>query len=430
VPGPRGDERAAGNPVTIRDLLVHRDFRWLLLAQFLGQAADGFAQAVFAYILVLEPLSRGTPGRILALFVVTLLPYSLISPFLGVFVDRWSRRSLLVWTNVVRAAVLVTVPVWAHSLHGNLPLYGSVLLLLGLGRLFLTTKGALLPVVLGERDLLKGNSLSGGGGMIAALAGGVVGVELLKIVTAHEALALAGVVYAAAAIIAARLSAPFAHADGPQRTTREAFAAGVAGLAAGLAAIAERPRARLPLIAIFVLRTIAMVAAIAAILIIKHEFPGGSDHFGRLNSGALALGAAGVGAFVAALLAPFAGGWLQQPGLIVAGFVVSGAGIVALGGIDSIAAVLGLTFVVGFGAFLTKVAVDAQVQEALPDEFRGRAFALYDILYNLASVCAGLLMVGLESEPFRGVLVGFGILTIAGAGVFGARMRRAGMSLT
>jgi hypothetical protein len=337
---------------------------------------------------------------------------------------------LLVWTNVIRAAVLATVPLWAKAVDGNLPLYLSVLLLLGLGRLFLTTKGALLPVVLGERDLLKGNSLSGGGGMIAALAGGVVGVELLKVVTSHTALALAGVVYAGAAMLAARLSAPFSHTHGPQRTMREAFAVVIGGLLAGLRAISERPRARLPLIAIFVLRTIAMVAAIAAILIIKREFPGGSGHFGRLNSGALALGSAGVGAFGAALLAPFAGARLKQPGLIVAGFVISGAGIIALGGIDSIAAVLGLTFVVGFGAFLTKVAVDAEVQEALPDEFRGRAFALYDILYNLASVCAGLLMVGLANEPFRAVLVAFGIFTIVGAGVFGTEMRRAGMSLT
>jgi Major Facilitator Superfamily len=401
-----------------------------LIAQFLGQAADGFAQAVFAFILVLEPLSRGTPGRILALFLLTLLPYSVISPFLGVFVDRWSRRALLVWTNVIRAAVLVTLPLWGRLVPGDLPLYLSVLLLLGLGRLFLTTKGALLPVVLGEQALLKGNSLSGGGGMIAALAGGVAGVELLKVVTPHEGLVTAGVVYAAAALTAARLSASFAHEDTHPRTVREAFAGVIGGLGSGLRAISRRPAARLPLIGIFVLRTIAMVAAIAAILIIKREFPGGSDRFGRLNSGALALGAAGVGAFAAALLAPFSGARLKQPGLIVAGFVVSGAGIVALGGIDSIAAVLGLTFVVGFGAFLTKVAVDAQVQEALPDEFRGRAFALYDILYNLASVVAGMLMVGLQSEPFRGVLIAFGVFTIVAAAVMGAEMRRAGMALT
>jgi MFS family permease len=173
-----------------------------------------------------------------------------------------------------------------------------------------------------------------------------------------------------------------------------------------------------------------MVVAIAAILIIKNQFPGGGERFGRLNSGALALGAAGLGAFAAALLAPLAGIRLKQPGLIVAGFLVSGAGIISLGGIANIPAVLGLTFVAGFGAFLTKVAVDAQVQQALPDEFRGRAFALYDILYNIASVVAGLLMVALQNEPFRGVLIGFGFVTLIGAGAIGNAMRRAGMALT
>jgi MFS family permease len=406
------------------------DFRRLLSAQFLGQAADGFAQAIFAFILVLEPLSRGTPGRILALFALTLLPYSILSPFLGVFVDRWSRRGLLVWTNVVRAALLITLPLWGSLLPGHLPLYLSVLLLLGLGRLFLTTKGALLPVVLHERHLLKGNSLSGGGGMIAALVGGVIGVELLRVVTSHVGLTLAGFVYAAAGLTALRLSSSFVPQDHGPRSLNESFGAVITGLLAGLSAIWRRPAARLPLIAIFVLRTIAMVVAIAAILIIKNQFPGGGERFGRLNSGALALGAAGLGAFAAALLAPLAGIRLKQPGLIVAGFLVSGAGIISLGGIANIPAVLGLTFVAGFGAFLTKVAVDAQVQQALPDEFRGRAFALYDILYNIASVVAGLLMVALQNEPFRGVLIGFGFVTLIGAGAIGNAMRRAGMALT
>lgn len=411
----------------LRALLGHTDFRRLLLGQFLAQAADGLAQAVFAFILVLEPLSRGTPERILALFALTLLPYSALSPFLGVFVDRWSRRALLVWTNAIRAGVLVVLPL---LIRGTGPLYGFALLLLGAGRLFLTTKGALLPVVLEEQDLLSGNALSGGGGMIAALAGGVAGVELLKIATPREGLLMAGAVYGVAALVAARLSSAFAHPESETRSWRKSFSDIVAGMRSGLRAILRRPRARLPLLAIFVLRTIAMVAAIAAILIIKRAFPGTSGRFGRLNAGALALGSAGLGALVAALAAPFTQTRLRPPGLIAAGFLLSGLGIVTLGGTEHLAAVLGLTFVVGFGSFLTKVAVDAQVQEALPDDFRGRAFALYDILYNLASVVAGGLMVGFENQPLRAVLAGFGLVTIAGAVVLGIEMRRTGMALT
>jgi hypothetical protein len=38
--------------------------------------------------------------------------------------------------------------------------------------------------------------------------------------------------------------------------------------------------------------------------------------------------------------------------------------------------------------------------------------------------------VGLQNESFRGVLIAFGVITIAGAGLMGAAMRRAGMALT
>ncbi|MCA1837491.1 MAG: MFS transporter, partial [Actinobacteria bacterium] len=125
----------------LRALLTVRDFRLLIGAQFLGQAADGMAQAVFAYILVLEPLNTGAPSEIFKLFALTLLPYSAISPFLGVLVDRWSRRSLIVWTNLIRGALLLTIPLWRHAFPGHLALYIAVLTLLGFGRLFLTTKG-------------------------------------------------------------------------------------------------------------------------------------------------------------------------------------------------------------------------------------------------------------------------------------------------
>ena len=152
------------------------DLRLLLGGQWLAQAGDGLAQAAFADALILEPLGAGTPQRILSLFALTLLPYSGVAPFLGVFVDRWPRRGLLTWTSVARAVLLLSLPVWTDRVPGDTSLYVAVLALLGLGRLFLTTKGACLPYVLHEHHLLRGNAISSGGGMIAALVGGIVGV--------------------------------------------------------------------------------------------------------------------------------------------------------------------------------------------------------------------------------------------------------------
>jgi MFS family permease len=412
-------------------ILAERDFRHLIGAQFLAQGADGLAQAVVADLLVLEPLTRGTPERILGLFVVTLLPYSIISPFLGVFVDRWPRRSLLAWTNFARAAVLIAFPLWSRAFPGDSPLFVAILALLGLGRLFLTTKGAALPALLHERHLLDGNSLSGGGGMVAALLGGVVGIALLGVIDAPEAFVVAGIIYAAAAALSLRISTPLSHPHARAERVTQAVARIAGELVDGLAAIWRHVAARLPLIGIFVLRTIGIFVAISAILVIKDEFTGDVGRFGRLSSSALALGAAGVGAFIGALTAPLIGRRLSNPGLIVLGFVASGLGIIALGGIRNIPAVLGVTLVGGYGGFMSKVATDAQVQEALPDEYRGRAFALYDILYNLASVAAGLAMVALYSPAnLRLLLVGVGGVAVAAAATLGVVMHRARMPLT
>lgn len=419
-----------GLPTSVRELLVERDFRVLLGAQLLAQAADGIAQAGFAEVLLLEPLNEGDPARIFRLFALTLIPYSIVAPFIGVFVDRWKRRNLLVATNVLRAAMLVTLPLWAPVIPGDSGLFAAVVLLLGLGRLFLTTKGAVLPAVLKERRLLRGNAISGGGGMIAALTGGVVGIGIVGVVGPNAAFVLAGTVYAAAAGIAALISLVTTHPHAPSERFRQALARVSGELVEGARAVWARAQARLPLISIFVLRTVGMFVVIAAILVIKDAFPDSGDRFGRLSVSALALGTAGAGAFIGAVSAPALGRRFEKSGLVLLGFIVSGIGLIVLGGVVDLPAILGLTFVGGFGGFVTKVAVDAEVQAALPDIYRGRAFSLYDILYNLASVVAAGLMFALSAIALPVLLVMAGIVTLALGVLIRAAMGRSGMLST
>ena len=391
---------------------VEPDFTRLLGAQFIAQAADGFAQAVAFEVLVLDPFSQGTPGRILAIAALTLLPYSVVAPFLGVFVDRWPRRNILAWTSYGRAALLVAFPLWSLATPDQSELYAAVFLLLGAGRLFLTAKGASLPVVAHEHHLLRANALSSGGGMVSALLGGVVGVLGAGAFGTNPSLVVAGLMYAASGIIAVRISTSLDHEDPHSTNFAQAVAQVARDLLDGIKAIALRAPARFALIGIFLLRTIGMIVVIGAVLVIKSEFPDAGDRFGRLTSSALALGAAGAGAFVGAATAPLLGHRFREVELILAGYVVSAAGIIALGGIYDVRAVLALTFIGGYGGFITKVAVDAQLQEALPDEYRGRAFALYDILYNLATVAAAMVVLAADSFRLRGVLTFTGLITL------------------
>jgi hypothetical protein len=87
-----------------------------------------------------------------------------------------------------------------------------------------------------------------------------------------------------------------------------------------------------------------------------------------------------------------------------------------------------LTFCLGFGFFLGKISLDTMVQEALGDDFRGRAFSLYDIAYNLAWVVAAAILNLFWTEDRRGLLIaGMGVAFLIGLAVIGAWFKRAGL---
>jgi hypothetical protein len=117
----------------------------------------------------------------------------------------------------------------------------------------------------------------------------------------------------------------------------------------------------------------------------------------------------------------------STPALLIVGFMVSGASMLVVAPVLQLTTTVGLSLFAGYGAFVAKVAVDAQVQEALPDEYRGRAFALYDILYNLASVVAALFLVAFVDASLGALLGGSGVLVLLLAWLLARAMRKAGM---
>jgi sugar phosphate permease len=67
----------------------------------------------------------------------------------------------------------------------------------------------------------------------------------------------------------------------------------------------------------------------------------------------------------------------------------------------SLAGFTALLFVGFFSFFLGKISADTIVQQAMPDDFRGRAFALFDIAYNLGFIVPALILsfVWVENDP-------------------------------
>src|SRR3954464_995923 len=96
-------------PTTARSVLRRSDFRRLLATRLLSQFGDGVFQAALAGTVLFNPQRAADPVAVAAGFAILLLPYSLVGPFAGVWLDRWSRRQVLVRANLLRAGLVGVV---------------------------------------------------------------------------------------------------------------------------------------------------------------------------------------------------------------------------------------------------------------------------------------------------------------------------------
>ena len=83
----------------------------------------------------------------------------------------------------------------------------------------------------------------------------------------------------------------------------------------------------------------------------------------------------------------------------------------AFGGVPTMLGFSSILFVGGFGFFLGKISADTIVQQAMPDDFRGRAFSLFDIAYNLGWIVPALVLsLVWNDDRVRLILIGSGIV--------------------
>jgi MFS family permease len=100
--------------------------------------------------------------------------------------------------------------------------------------------------------------------------------------------------------------------------------------------------------------------------------------------------------------------------LLLSSMVLLGGGTLVFGGLVSTPGFAAMLFVGSFSFFLGKISADTIVQESMPDDFRGRAFALFDIAYNLGFIVPALVLSWIwvegSSARVRAILVASGVV--------------------
>ncbi|WP_448614945.1 MFS transporter [Modestobacter sp. URMC 112] len=405
-------------PTTVRHLLHRRDFVRLLLTRLSSQFGDGVFQAALAGTVLFNPQQATDPMDVAVGFAVLLLPYSLVGPFAGVWLDRWSRRQVLLVANLVRAVLVTAVAGLVLAGVQGAAFYLAGLAVFSVNRFVLSALSAGLPHTTDQASLVSANALSTTSGAVASVAGGGTAIVATALVGSGNAgyatLALASAVpYVAASAVVSGF--PRSHL-GPDHATLAATVSArdvLHGMAAGTRHMLQHPPAAVVLAVMSVHRVFYGLLTLMTLLLYRNTFTADSGFFpGGLAGLGEVLAAGAAGTLLAAAVTPWAVRRMGKGRWITLMLVAAGVGQLGLGGLFRPAAVVGAVFALGFVAQAVKICVDTTLQEAVEDDFRGRVFSVYDTLFNVTFVIA--LLLGALWLPASGV--SWAMLAVVGAG--------------
>ncbi|WP_089773703.1 MFS transporter [Ruania alba] len=413
----------------LRTVAVHRGFRRLFTVRLVSQCGDGMFQAGLATLFFFSPENLATAGAVATAFAVLLLPFTVVGPFAGPLLDRWRRRQVLFVGNAARVVLTAVLALLMATDGVSVVVYVLALVTLGVNRFLLAALSAALPRVVPREQLLIANTLSPTLGGVSAVVGAAIGFGIGLLVPEGPGkdglvLAVAAVLFGAASLLALRLGK---NQLGPEihqgRTGGAAQVWGdVRATAADLVSGARYLVARAtPGMALGVMATHNFLYGmnfIALILISRNVLSDPLDAVAGLGTFGLLTGIAFAGRGLAIVLTPLAHERMTPSQWVVVCLGIGMISQVLLCTRPTFAVVAAAAVLIGLSVQGAKIAVDTIVQRDTADEFRGRAFSLYDTLYNgafagAAAVAAAVLPdTGWERGPFVGLAVVFAVLAV------------------
>jgi MFS family permease len=402
----------------IGPLLARPSFRRLLITRLLSQFGDGVFQAALAGTVLFNPQRAADPVDVAAGFAILLLPYSFVGPFAGVWLDRWSRRQVLVHANVLRAGLVAVVAALVLAGVGGAPFYLAGLAVFAVNRFILAALSAGLPHTTDASSLVSANAVSTTSGSVATVVGGGAALGLLQLAgsgnAGYAALALAAAVpYLAASGVVAGFGRAYLGPDSTARSARLSARDVAVGMVAGARHAWGHPPTAAALTAIGLHRLYYGFLTLMTLLLYRNTFspraalfPGGLAGLGEV------LGAGAVGTLLAAGVTPWVVRHLGKPRWVT--LVLAGGGVaqLALGLPFRPPAVVAAGFVLGFVSQAVKICVDTTLQESVADDYRGRVFSVYDTLFNVTFV--GAVVIGAFVLPPSGI--SYAMLAAVGGG--------------
>jgi MFS family permease len=367
----------------------------ILTVRWTGQFTDGLFQSALASFVLFSPERAPNAVSAALAFSVVLLPYSLIGPYVGTFLDRYSRQRIIRNCNYLRALDLLVIAWLVGNGETGIVLTLFVLFAFGINRLILAGLSAGLPLLVKKEELIAANALAVTGGTIWVVVGGGVGIAVKNFVDKtygtdfadSVVIILAVLGFLSAALSCFRLTkkeiGPLPH-EMPEENK------GFKEILEGLKILRRHPDALRGIFAVGMQRSGITALTLMALLLERNTFNDPANPDAGLAGFGRALAIAGIGIGLGAIISPYGvlkfgrHKWMRIlmfaciPPLLIYAFSVNEI------------TMIGSAFFVGLCGQGIKVTNDALVQSKINDEYRGRVFAFYDVAVNAGIVIGAI----------------------------------------
>jgi MFS family permease len=351
----------------LRPLRV-RDFRLLFGGESISVLGDHFHFVALAWLTLQLTGSGLALGTVLMVAAVPRAGFMLLG---GALSDRWSPRSLMLYSNAIRAVLVGIIAVLV--LTGHAAVWQLYLLAGSFGvvdALFYPAVNAILPMLVDEAALPPANALMQGSQQLATMIGpALAGVVVAAVQT--------GPAFAVDAISFAVATTTILFVVGGRRPNTAAAASGgkspgvLATVRAGLTYVWSDPAIR-SLILLIAAFNFALSGPLLVGLpfLADHVLGGGSATFGIL------LSAFGAGAVAGALIAGSLRNVRRLGSIVLTEGIGLGVGLAFIGVAPNVPVAFAVLAAMGTGAGFVNVHVISWLQGRTAEEMRGRVMSM------------------------------------------------------
>jgi len=396
------DKRPSGYGAVLRN----RDFFILWSGSLISSLGDALRNIALLWLVKELTGSNLAMGTVM---LFSMLPYLLLGLFAGSIVDLADRKKIMVWSDIIRGGLSLSVPLLLATGHlAFWHLCAMAFLMSSVSAFFQPAMQASIPNVVGRDHLMPANALGSLTFQISGIVGPALGGAIVGLAGTQPAFIADGVSFlvSAAAILLARIPGAQPAAGQP----RPNVARVLSGVKEGFAFIASR---RLLLSLVVMALVVNFISAPIMVLMANHvdtAWHAGAQGYGLLGS-ALSLGA-----LVSTLVLGGVAARFKAQRLVVAGLAAMGLCTLALVPASRLEHGIVIFLALGLANPVINIPLMTWLQKWTPDRVRGRVFSAVQV-GAMAGTPLALGLAGWASDVFgaRSIFAAAGLVMVAGA---------------